>query len=122
VKFFLDNCLAIRHARALNEMVKPDHPPDTTDEEWMRTLGNEGEWIVLSGDYRIGKSQHGKRAWHGSGLTAFFLAKGWMNISPLQQHSKIAAILDNMIYLSERNPAGVGFSISINGKIVKIYP
>jgi PIN like domain len=131
VKFFLDNCLAIRHARALNEMVKPDHsfthlqekfPPDTTDEEWIRTLGNEGEWIVLSGDYRIGKSQHGKRAWHESGLTAFFLAKGWMNISPLQQHSKIAAILDNMIYLSERNPAGVGFSISINGKIVKIYP
>jgi len=24
MRFFLDNCLAIRHARALNEMVKPD--------------------------------------------------------------------------------------------------
>ncbi len=80
MKFFLDNCLAIRHARALNEMVKPDHsfthlqekfPPDTTDEEWIRTLGNEGEWIVLSGDYRIGKSQYGKRAWHESGLVSW---------------------------------------------------
>ena len=25
MRFFLDNCLAIRHARALNEMVKPEH-------------------------------------------------------------------------------------------------
>jgi predicted nuclease of predicted toxin-antitoxin system len=131
VKFFLDNCLAIRHARALNEMVRPDHSfthlrekflPDTPDEEWIRTLGNEREWIVISGDYRMGKSQYGRRAWHESGLTVFFLAKGWMNISPLQQHSKIAAILDEIIYLSERNSSGAGFSVSVNGKITKIYP
>jgi len=49
VKFFLDNCLAIRHARALNEILKPDHSfthlqekfaPDTPDEEWIRALGD----------------------------------------------------------------------------------
>ena len=60
MRFFLDNCLAIRHARALNEMVKPDHsfvhlqdkfPADTKDEDWIRRLGQEGDWIVISGHY-----------------------------------------------------------------------
>lgn len=102
MRFFLDNCLAIRHARALNEMVKPAHSfthlqekfsPDTKDEDWIRALGREADWIVISGDYRIGKSAHERRAWHESGLTVFFLSKGWTNIPPLQQHSKLALIL-----------------------------
>ncbi len=57
MRFFLDNCLAIRHARALGEMVKPEHSfthlqekfgADTKDEEWIRKLGEEGNWIVIS--------------------------------------------------------------------------
>lgn len=36
--------------------------------------------------------------------------------------SKMAAILDEIIYLSGRNSSGCGFSISINGKIAQIYP
>ena len=131
MKFFLDNCLAIRHARALNEILKPDHSfthlqekfaPDTPDEEWIRALGDERNWIVISGDYRMGRSQHGRRAWHESGLTVFFLAKGWMNISPIQQHSKLASILDEIIYLSERNSSSAGFAIQMNGKVLQIYP
>jgi hypothetical protein len=131
MKFFLDNCLAIRHARALNEMVKPDHSfthlqdkfaPDTKDADWIGGLGREGEWIVISGDYRIGKSAHERRAWHESGLTAFFLSKGWTNIPPLQQHSKLALILDNIIEQAQRAKPGSGFSVSMNGKIQQVYP
>jgi predicted nuclease of predicted toxin-antitoxin system len=131
MRFFLDNCLAIRHARALNEMVKPQHSfthlqdkfrQDTKDEEWICQLGREGEWIVLSGDYRIGKSAHERAAWHQSGLTVFFLSKGWTNIPPLQQHSKLAAILDDIIEQATTAKKGSGFSISINGKITQVYP
>lgn len=95
MKFFLDNCLAIRHARALNEMVKPEHsfthlqekfPPNAKDEEWICKLGEEGDWIIISGDYRIGKNAHERAAWHQSKLTVFFLNKGWTNLPPLQQH------------------------------------
>ena len=130
MKFFLDNCLAIRHARALNEMVKPDHCfthlqekflADTKDEEWIRKLGAEGSWIVISGDYRIGKSAHERAAWHQSGLTVFFLNKGWTNIPPLQQHSKLALILNEIIEHASRARAGSGFSISVNGKIEQVY-
>lgn len=131
MKFFLDNCLAIRHARALNEMVKPDHnfthlqdkfAPDTKDEDWIRALGREGDWIVISGDYRIGKSAHERRAWHESGLTAFFLSKGWTNIPPLQQHSKLALILGDIIEQAQRAKLGAGFSVAMNGKIQQVYP
>jgi len=123
--------LAIRHARALHEMVKPDHsfthlqdkfPPDVKDEEWIRALGREGQWIVISGDYRIGKSAHERRAWHESGLTVFFLSKGWTNIPPLLQHSKLALILDNILKHAEEARPGSGFAVSLNGKIEKIYP
>ena len=131
MKFFLDNCLAIRHARALHEMVKPDHSfthlqdkfsPAIKDQDWIYALGQESGWVVISGDYRIGKSAHERRAWHESGLTVFFLSKGWTNIPPLLQHSKLALILEKIIAEAQAAPAGAGFSVSINGKIERIYP
>ena len=130
MKFFLDNNLAIRHARALNEMVKTTHSfthlldkfsADTKDEDWIGALGREGDWIIISGDYRIGKSVHERRAWHDSGLTAFFLKKGWTNISPLQQHSKLALLVEDIISLAQCSARGSGFLISINGKIDSAY-
>ena len=131
MRFFLDNCLAIRHARALNEMVKPEHSfthlqdkflPATKDVDWIGALGREGDWIVISGDYRIGKSAHERRAWHESGLTAFFLSKGWTNIPPLQQHSKLALILDDIIEHAKKAKPGSGFSVAMNGRIHQIDP
>jgi predicted nuclease of predicted toxin-antitoxin system len=130
MRFFLDNCLAIRHARALNEMVKPDHTfthlqdkfsPDAKDEDWILQLGKEGGWIVISGDYRIGKNAHERAAWHQSGLIVFFLSKGWTNIAPLQQHSKLALILEDIVESAKIAKPGSGFSISMNGKIQRVY-
>jgi hypothetical protein len=130
MKFFLDNCLAVRHARALNEMVKPEHSfthlqgkfaANTKDEDWIRALRNEGGWIVLSGDYRVGLSPHERKAWHESGLTAFFLSKGWTNIPPLQQHSKLALMLAEIIEQSSRARPGTGFSVSLSGKIQQVF-
>lgn len=131
MKFFLDNCLAIRHARALNEMVKPAHsfthlqekfPSDVKDEKWITELGREGDWIIISGDYRIGKNAHEREAWHQSGLTVFFLNKGWTNISLMLQHSKLALILDDIIKCAESARRGSGFIVSVHGKIEKVYP
>jgi predicted nuclease of predicted toxin-antitoxin system len=131
MKFFLDNCLAIRHARALHEMVKPNHecvhlqdkfPPETKDVDWISQLGKEGDWVVISGDYRIGKSAHERAAWHQSGLTVFFLSKGWTNIPPLLQHSKPALILDDIVENAGAAKKGSGFSVSLSGKIERVYP
>jgi hypothetical protein len=130
MRFFLDNCLAVRHARALHEILQPEHEvhhlktkflPDTKDEEWIRELGKEGRWIVISGDYRIGKNPHERAAWHESGLTVFFLAKGWMNIELRVQHMKLLRIIDDIIEEANHAKPGSGFMISMGGKIEKVY-
>jgi PIN like domain len=130
MRFFLDNCLAVRHARALHELLKPEHecehlqnyfPAATKDVTWITKLGEEGGWIVISGDYRIGKNPHEKAAWHKSGLMVFFLAKGWMNIPFKEQHSKLWRIFDDIIEHAQKAKPGTGFMISIGGKIECAY-
>jgi len=112
-------------------MVQPEHKfthlqdkfaANTKDEEWIRALGREGDWIVISGDYRIRKNAHEREAWHESGLTVFFLKKGWTNIPPLLQHSKLALVLDKIIDKASRARPGSGFSIAVSGKIEQVYP
>jgi len=131
VKFFVDNCLAIKHARALNALVEPDHriihlrdkfPPETPDEIWLDELAKDGGWIVISGDTRISRSAHEKQAWHESGLTAFFLAKGWMNLPLMEQHAKLSHCLPKILECAEGGKAGSGFLVSVKGKIEQIYP
>ena len=49
---------------------------DTPDQEWLATLAEEGDWVIVSGDPRITRGKHERQAWLESGLTAFFLGKG----------------------------------------------
>lgn len=130
MRFFVDNCLAIRHARALNEMLKPEHEfkhlqdkfdAGVKDVEWLTKLGEERDWVIISGDYRIGKSAHEKEAWRQSRLTAFFLAKGWTNLPPLVQHSKLASIIEEICEKASCAKPGTGFLVSVNCKIEETY-
>ena len=105
-----------------NNLSKEKFSPDIKDEEWIRKLGAEGNWIIVSGDYRIGKSAHERAAWRESGLTAFFLKKGWTNLPLLQQHSKLALILDDIIAKAAHAEPGTGFLIAVNDKIERAYP
>jgi hypothetical protein len=132
VKLFLDNCLATRHARALHAIIEPDghsvthlrdrFAADTPDVDWLKQLGKEGDWIIISGDVRIARSAHERAAWHVSGLTVFFLKPGWTNIPPLEQHSKLAHCLQEILKTGQKARAGSGFTVSVQGKIEQIYP
>jgi PIN domain-containing protein len=112
VRFFLDNCIAPRIARALHAAVHPDNevvhlqekfPPDISDEDWFGKLSTEGDWIAISGDAKISRSAHEKQAWLQSRLTVFFLTKGWMNIPPFEQLSKLSHCFPQIVKLSERH-------------------
>lgn len=86
MRFFLDNCLPIRLARALNtldddnevEHLQSLFRPNTEDDVWIPRLAEERDWVIISGDVRITRKPHLREAWHRSRLTAFFLQKGWM--------------------------------------------
>jgi hypothetical protein len=88
LKFFFDNNLPPRLAQAVNALLQPEHSAthlqalfrdSVSDMEWIGKLGEEGNWIVISGDQRIVKNQHERKAWQAARLTTFFLKKGWTN-------------------------------------------
>jgi hypothetical protein len=132
VRLFLDNCLAVRHARALHSILEPEghsvvhlrdkFTADIPDAKWLHELGKEGDWVVISGDVRIVRNAHEREAWHQSGLTVFFLKPGWTNIAPLEQHAKFAHCLQDLIECARRAKPGSGFTVTPQGKIEQIYP
>lgn len=82
MRFFLDNCISPVHAKALRILAEVQEyeivhlserfERDARDPEWLGTLGREGDWVIVSGDPRITRGRAERRAWHESGLTAFF--------------------------------------------------
>lgn len=128
MKLFLDNCLAPRHAEAL-QILLPEHrivhlrhrfPAETSDERWLEELGREGEWIVLSGDSRIHRSRHLSKAWRSSRLTAFFLKPAWMKLPLLEQHARLAQAMPQILELAGDHPRDCGFGVGISGRIDRL--
>jgi len=80
--FFLDRSLG-KHtiAEALRQAgedvrIHDDHfRQDTTDEEWLRQVGEQG-WIVLTKDKQIRRRSHERAALIQAGVKAFVLAVG----------------------------------------------
>jgi len=129
VRFFLDNCIAPRIARALHAAVYPDHEvvhlqskfdANIPDEDWFGKLSAEGDWIIISGDAKISRSAHEKQAWMQSKLTVFFLTKGWMNIPPFEQLSKLSHCFPEIVKRCEKASPGSSFNVSVHGKISEI--
>ncbi len=90
MRFFLDNTLPPRFSEVLRLLEGPDgnsvvhlrskFPPDTPDVTWIKSLAIEKDWVIVSGDLRISQNEFERLAWLESGLTAFFLAKGWSSL------------------------------------------
>ena len=81
MRFFLDNNLSPRVARALHCLVEPRHSvahlkdrfaADITDVEWMSALVDKPEWIILSADIAISRNPHEVEAWKRAGHPIFF--------------------------------------------------
>jgi hypothetical protein len=91
MKFFLDNNISPRISRALRELedreenqvvhLRERFTANTTDEDWMRQLGAEGDWVVITCDTSISRNPHEIKAWLEAGLIVFFLKSGWLNLT-----------------------------------------
>jgi hypothetical protein len=128
VRFFLDNHLPARLAKALQVLCAPEHevihlrekfPGNTPDEEWMTALAGELDWIIVSGDIRIGKNPHEVRAWRTAGHTIFFLKPGWTNYDFWTQSYKFVKCFPDIIATARKAKSGDFFFISGKGKVEK---
>lgn|SRR5208282_6495130 len=86
---------------------------DTPDIEWIQKLAEEGNWIVVSGDVRISKNEFERRAWLESGLTAFFLSKGWTSLKLWDQAWRLAKWWPEIVTQAERIRPGAGFVVPL---------
>ncbi len=89
MKFFADACVPVDVARLLNAYthetvvahLTESFSHDAPDVEWIRDVGKwDPRPIVLSGDQRILRNPDELKCLTESGLTWFFLKKGWMNL------------------------------------------
>ena len=119
MRFFFDNNLALRIARAIDQLVDPPikvhhlrerFPPNVADVDWMRTLAEDGDWVIVSGDLRITKNPHGRHAWEATGLTTFFL-KGWMNQSFWLQAANLVRWFPDIMSQAQRVEPGASFIV-----------
>lgn len=85
MKFFIDNNLPPALAHALRELSKPEYhevihlkdrfSADTPDTDWIGSLSQEKEWIVVTHD-NLNKGLE-REALRSAGLRVFFLDKSW---------------------------------------------
>ena len=135
MKFFLDNCVSITLVKGIRIFAEIQNyqlvhltdlfPPDKPDTEWIREIAQDKDWIIVSGDPRISRGAAERRAWHESGLTAFFLGEGWASQTFWKQAECLVHWWPKIVLKARdtQTQSGSGFLIPLRGKEFKlIYP
>jgi len=126
VKFFLDNCISPVIAEAVQLLASQQgdtvvhliarFPADTKDPVWLRALGAEGGWIIVSGDHRISTGKAERAAWHESGLTAFFFASGFTSQRFWTQAAEVVRWWPIVRRVAQEAHTGSGFMLPMRAK------
>lgn len=99
------------------------HEPDTPDIVWIRALGAEGDWVIVSGDTRITRNPVERAAWRESELTAFFFLEPWANDQYWKQCAALVSWWPIIVSQARKTPRAHGFVMPKLGKELRqIYP
>ena len=127
MRFFIDNNLAPKLAQALHCLVQPEHevihlralfPQNTNDEDWMRALAREANWVIISADTAISRNPHEVEAWKQAGHPLFFIRHSLLQQGFWLQASRICAVFPDILRLAGRARPGDAFQISVRGRII----
>ena len=126
MRFFFDNCVSIKFVQALSILAQVQgyelvhltdrFAADTPDEEWIRSLARDGDWVIISGDPRISRGQAQKKAWQESSLTAFFFAEGWASKGFWKQAESLVHWWPQIVLKAREAKPGTGYLMPWNGK------
>lgn len=99
MKLLVDNMFPPRLGRGLGAFFAGDHhiqhikdkfgTGSLTDEEWIKRLGQEGGWSVLSGDRRIVSNRVSRDLFLSNNLVGFFPKSAVMNLPYTRQISRL---------------------------------
>jgi hypothetical protein len=121
LKLLLDENLPPAFARSLDalsahEAVSVAHVRDffgagTSDTKWIREVGEDGGWAIVSGDRRMLTREHELLALRQWRLTTFILAAGWKNMKFWDRAWLLVRWWPQVIATAAGHPAGTIFVI-----------
>lgn len=126
MRFFLDNNLPPRVARALHCLLAPTDSathlkerfqPDTPDVDWLDALAGEADWIILSADTAISRNPHEVTAWKRAGHPTFFLKSNWVHQPLWEQASRLFHLFPEILKRAAKARKGDAFLVPFKGKI-----
>jgi hypothetical protein len=132
LRFFFDTSISSRLVRALKiivelQRIEITHLNDrfdessVPDEQWIKELAGEGDWIIVSADPRITRAKAERAAWKGSQLTAFFFADGWSSRTIYEQAADLIHRWPDIVQTARGCPKGSGFLITKSKSFQSIY-
>jgi PIN like domain len=102
VKLLVDNMFPIRLGKGLGELFADQHHVEhirekfgtgsLSDEEWIKRLGSEGGWSVLSGDRRIASNRLSRNLFLSNNLVGFFPKSAVLDMPFHKQVSRILTV------------------------------
>ena len=133
MRFFFDVSISTRLVKALRVLaefqpyelstLEERFDASTPDPTWLRQLGRESGWVVVSADPKITRGKAERAAWAESGLTAFFFSEAYSSRTIWNQASELMHWWPDILRLAKDNASGTGFLIPARGgKIKPIYP
>ena len=122
MRFFFDENTPLKLVKAIRELDKDNEVihcrekwgASTPDKDWMKALGNDGDWIVISNDLNISKQNLEYEAWKESGLTIYFLRKGWNSFHLWEKAWRFVKVWPELIYHGKQNRKKGAQSYQIN--------
>lgn len=132
MKVFIDHNISHHVARALAVLAAPHghhvEPlidkfghPSVPDTEWLRQLGKEGGWAVVSGDRRIIRNPQEHTAWLQARVIAFFLERGWYRGMPQFAFAgRFIMRWPDIIEIATRFEPPAAFVLPLRGKLQEL--
>ncbi|MCX6640656.1 MAG: hypothetical protein NTW14_09280 [bacterium] len=131
MKFFFDHNISPRLVDFLAEIAKHDlHSEDEytylkkkfkdtsiPDDVWIPQLGKEGGWIIITHDRGILTNPVNKSALRKANLTIFFLTKGFISFTFLDQTWRLIKYWAKIEEKAKVSRPGTVFKVSPNGNI-----
>ncbi|HEX9733740.1 MAG TPA: hypothetical protein VGG06_17350 [Thermoanaerobaculia bacterium] len=125
MKFLLDNNLPLAAAQALHAIyAQDDHqifhlrtlfPESVEDVDWIQQARERGFQAVVTKDNAIKKVPQEREAWLRSGLTVFFLQRGWQSLKRVEICRCLVNQWDEIIRLAGHRRRGCGYRVPVKG-------
>lgn len=128
MKLLVDENLPPALARALSALFPEKHEiihlrtkfgPAVKDIDWIKILGDEGKWIILSSDRRITKNKAENQAFKSSRMIGFFFTAGLQKAKLTKQMERLMAVWETIETQVDLIRGGGMFEIQMKGSTLR---